>query len=200
MAPRGARLTGSRVVRKPDVTELLVAWTKGDEAAGAPLMDAVYDELRRMARVHLRRERRDHSLSGTALVHEAYVKLVDQRRVRWQSRAHFFAVAARVMRRLLVDHARARDAQKRGRSFLTTELGADVAVDPPGIDLLALDDALEKLMALDERKARLVELRFFGGLTVEETAEVLDIAPITVKRDWALARTWLYRELQREAS
>jgi RNA polymerase sigma factor (TIGR02999 family) len=194
------RPTRSQVVSKADVTTLLVAWTNGDEAAGAPLMEAVYDELRRMARVYLRRERKDHSLSGTALVHEAYVKLVDQRRARWQSRAHFFAVAARVMRRLLVDHARARDAQKRGRSFLTSEFGADVAVDPRGIDLLALDRALDKLTALDERKAKLVELRFFGGLTVEETGEVLAIAPITVKRDWALARTWLYRELQREAS
>ena len=196
----GVGLAGSPAMSRADVTELLVAWTNGDEAASAPLMEAVYDELRRMARVHLRGERRDHSLSGTALVHEAYVKLVDQRRVRWQSRAHFFAVAARVMRRLLVDHARARAAQKRGRSFLTSDVGADATVDPPGIDLLALDSALEKLMALDERQARLVELRFFGGLTVEETAEVLGIAPITVKRDWALARTWLYRELQREAS
>ena len=200
MALREESLAGSPVMSGADVTALLVAWTNGDEGAGAPLMEAVYNELRRMARVHLRRERVEHSLSGTALVHEAYLKLVDQRRVRWQSRAHFFAVAARVMRRLLVDHARARDAQKRGRSFLTTELDADVAIDPPGIDLLALDGALEKLTALDERKARLVELRFFGGLTVEETAEVLGIAAITVKRDWALARTWLYRELRREAS
>jgi RNA polymerase sigma factor (TIGR02999 family) len=182
-----------------DVTALLVAWTNGDAAASAPLMEAVYDELRRMARVHLRRERRDHSLSSTALVHEAYLKLVDQRRVQWQNRAHFFAVAARIMRRLLVDHARTRAAQKRGRSFLTSQPGAEVAVDAPGIDVLALDNALEKLMALDERKARLVELRFFGGLTVEESADVLGIAPITVKRDWALARTWLYRELQQEA-
>ena len=181
-----------------DVTTLLVQWSNGDEGAAAPLLDAVYGELRGMARAQLRRERPGHTLPGTALVHEAYVKLVDQRRVKWQNRAHFFAVAAQVMRRLLVDHARTRGAQKRGQSVLVSRADVEPAVDVPDIDVLALDRALEKLTALDPRQGRLVELRFFGGLTVEETAVVLDVAPITVKRDWVLARTWLHRELARE--
>jgi len=181
-----------------DVTTLLVKWSNGDEGAAAPLLDAVYGELRGMARAQLRRERPDHMLPGTALVHEAYVKLVDQRRVKWQNRAHFFAVAAQVMRRLLVDHARARGAQKRGQSVLVPIADVEPAADVPDIDVLALDRALEKLTALDPRQGRLVELRFFGGLTVEETAVVLDVAPITIKRDWVLARTWLHRELARE--
>lgn len=179
-----------------DVTALLAAWSGGEEAAGPPLMDAVYGELRRLARGYLRRERRDHSLPPTALVHEAYVKLVDQRRVRWHSRVHFFAVAAHVMRRLLVDHARARGASKRGSGLTLSLQDLDAAADAPDPDLLALDAALDKLSALDSRQGRLVELRFFGGLTVDEAAEVLGVAPITVKRDWALARTWLYRELR----
>jgi RNA polymerase sigma factor (TIGR02999 family) len=179
-----------------DVTALLVAWSNGEDGAGTPLMDAVYDELRRLARGYLRRERRDHSMAATALVHEAYLKLVDQRRVRWQNRAHFFAIAAHVMRRLLVDHARARAASKRGPGLTVSLEGLDAAADPRGPDLLTLDAALEKLTAIDPRQGRLVELRFFGGLTVEEVAAVLGIAAITVKRDWALARTWLYRELQ----
>ncbi len=179
-----------------DVTALLVGWTNGNEAAGEPLMDAVYGELRRVARAHLRRERPDHSLSATALVHEAYVKLIDQRRVQWQNRAHFFAVAAQVMRRLLVDHARAWAAEKRGAAVTVPLNDVDPSMAPPDPDVLALDAALDKLSALDPRQGRLVELRFFGGLTVEEAAEALEIAPITVKRDWALARTWLYRELR----
>jgi RNA polymerase sigma factor (TIGR02999 family) len=182
-----------------DVTGLLVAWSGGEAAAAEPLMDAVYGELRRLARVHLLRERRDHTLPATALVHEAYVRLVDQQRAQWQNRTQFFAVASKVMRRLLVDHARARVASKRG-SGATLSLD-DVSVDVDGVpargqpDVLALDRALEKLATLDARQARLVELRFFGGLTVEEAAAVLDVAAITVKRDWAMARTWLYREL-----
>jgi len=179
-----------------DVTSLLVAWSNGEKAAGTLLMDAVYAELRQIARAHLRRERRGDSLPPTALVHEAYLKLVDQRRVQWQNRVHFFAVAARVMRRLLVDHARSRGAQKRGASITVPLADIDPAVNPPAPDILALDEALERLTALDPRQATLVELRFFGGLTVEEAAEAMDIAPITVKRDWALARTWLYRELR----
>jgi RNA polymerase sigma factor (TIGR02999 family) len=182
-----------------DVTGLLVAWSGGEAAAAEPLMDAVYGELRRLARLHLQRERRDHTIPATALVHEAYVRLVDQQRAQWQSRTQFFAVASKVMRRLLVDYARARAASKRG-SGATLSLD-DMSADVGGVpaagqpDVLALDRALEKLSQLDARQARLVELRFFGGLTVEEAATVLDIAPITVKRDWALARTWLYREL-----
>ena len=193
-----------------DVTRLLLAWSDGEEAAAEPLMEAVYDELRRLARAYLLRERRDHSLPATGLVHEAYLRLVDQKRARWQNRAHFFAVASKVMRRLLVDHARARSASKRG-SGLTVSLD-DVNVNVDGDadadlgrvhanqpDVLALDRALEKLAGIDARQARLVELRFFGGLTFDEAAAVLDVAAITVKRDGALARTWLYRELGRSA-
>lgn len=188
------------VTMAADVTELLVAWSNGEAAAGTRLMDVVYAELRQMARAHLRRERRDHSLPPTALVHEAYLKLVDQRRVQWQNRAQFFAVAARVMRRLLVDHARSRNAQKRGAAVTVPLTDIDPEIDPPAPDILALDAALAKLNALDPRQATLVELRFFGGLTVEEAAEVMAVAPITVKRDWAMARTWLYRELGGTAS
>ncbi len=188
-----------------DVTRLLIAWSDGEEAAAEPLMDAVYDELRRLARAYLLRERRDHSLAATGLVHEAYLRLVDQKRVRWQNRTHFFAVAARVMRRLLVDHARASGASKRGAS-LTVSLDAadvDVAIGTAGQDnqpdVIALDRALDKLATVDARQARLVELRYFGGLTIDEAAAVLDVAAITAKRDWALARTWLYRELSGSA-
>ena len=178
---------------------LLLAWSDGDQEAAGPLVDAVYGELRRLARACLLRERRDHSLPATALVHEAYLKLVDQHRVRWQNRTHFFAIASKVMRRLLVDHARARAASKRGSGLTVTLEGIDPPADPANPDLLALDAALERLAAIDARQARLVELRFFGGLTVEEAAAVLDVAAITVKRDWALARTWLFRELRSEA-
>jgi RNA polymerase sigma-70 factor (ECF subfamily) len=183
------------MAQEPDVTRLLLAWNGGEESAAAPLMDAVYTELRRLAGVHLRRERREHSLPATALVHEAYLKLVDQRRVRWQNRTHFFAIASQVMRRLLVDHARARAASKRGAD-LTVAL-EDIEVPSPirAPDVIALDAALEKLARLDQRQARLVELRFFGGLTVDEAATAMDVAAITANRDWALARTWLFREL-----
>jgi RNA polymerase sigma factor (TIGR02999 family) len=192
---------------RTDVTRLLLAWSDGEEAAAEPLMDAVYDELRRLARAHLLRERRDHSLPATGLVHEAYLRLVDQKRARWQNRAHFFAVASHVMRRLLVDHARAHGASKRGSGLTVSLNDADVDVDvdlgsavqETQSDVIALDRALEKLSSIDARQARLVELRFFGGLTVEEAAAVLDVAAITVKRDWALARTWLYRELSGSA-
>ena len=179
-----------------DVTRLLLAWSEGrEEAAAASLMDAVYEELRRVARGYLVRERRDHSLPATALVHEAYLKLIDQRRVRWQNRAHFYAVAAQAMRRLLVDHERARRAAKRGVELTIPLDGVDVADQSKSADLMALDSALDRLAALDPRQARLVELRYFGGLTIDEAAEVRNGAAITVKRDWATARTWLYREL-----
>jgi RNA polymerase sigma factor (TIGR02999 family) len=180
-----------------DITALLLAWGQGEEAAREPLVEAVYGELRRLARRHLRRERADHSLTPTALVHEAYLKLVDQRRVRWQNRAQFFAIAARVMRRILVDHARARSSAKRDRGITIALAGVDVAAASPDVDLLALDEALEKLERLDARQGQLVELRFFAGLTVVEAAQAMAVAPITVKRDWALARAWLFRELQR---
>ena len=178
-----------------DVTRLLLAWSDGRETATIPLMDAVYEELRRLARGYLARERRDHSLPATALVHDAYLKLIDQRRVRWQNRAHFYAVAAQVMRRLLVDHARARSAAKRGVHITIPLDGIDVAAGGRSADLIALDSALDKLAVLDARQARLVELRYFGGLTVDEAAAVMNIAAITVKREWAVARTWLHREL-----
>jgi RNA polymerase sigma factor (TIGR02999 family) len=179
-----------------DVTGLLLAWSDGQPSAGPQLIEAVYGELRRLARGYLRRERPGHSLPPTALVHEAYLKLVDQRRVRWQNRVHFFAVAAHVMRRILVDHARARGAAKRGNATPVTLTEVGARFDPPDVDILALDIALEKLARIDPRQGQLVELRFFGGLTVDEIATVLDVAPITVKRDWQMARTWLYRELQ----
>jgi RNA polymerase sigma factor (TIGR02999 family) len=179
-----------------DVTGLLAAWTNGEADASADLLDAVYGELRRLARGYLRRERGDHSLPPTALVHEAYLRLVDQRQVRWQNRAHFFAIAAHLMRRILVDHARAHGAAKRGASLTVALEDADEQVHLPDVDVLALDVALDKLASIDDRQSRLVELRFFGGLSVVEAAAVLGIAPITVKRDWALARAWLYRELR----
>ncbi len=181
-----------------DVTALLLAWNAGEDAAHGRLIDVVYEDLRRVARRYLRGERGDHSLAATALVHETYLRLIDQRRVRWQNRAHFFGIAARLMRRILVDHARAHAAAKRGGQ-LTKVAEADVALAPLDIDVLALDAALHKLAAVDARQGKLVELRFFAGLTVEETAEALEVAPITVKRDWAHARAWLFRELQRQA-
>lgn len=179
----------------PDITGLLVALGRGDEGARSGLIEAVYTELRRLARGYLQRERADHSLPPTALVHDAYLTLVDQRRVQWQNRAQFFAIAAHVMRRILVDHARAHCALKRGMAAKVPLLDGDVQVAPIDVDMLALDTALRKLADRFPRQAELVELRFFGGLTVEETAEALGVAPITVKRDWALARAWLFREM-----
>ena len=178
-----------------DVTGLLAACGNGEEEARSILIEAVYGELRRLARIHLRRERTEHTLPPTALVHEAYLKLVDQNRVQWRNRAHFFAVAAQQMRRILVDHARAHRAEKRGGGATIPLADMDVAGVPPNVDILDLETALQRLADLDPRQSRLVELRFFGGLSVDETAAVLGVAPITVKRDWALARAWLYREL-----
>jgi RNA polymerase sigma factor (TIGR02999 family) len=179
-----------------DVTGLLLDWSNGEEAAKSHLLEVVYGELRRLARARLRRERADHTLSPTALVHEAYVRLIDQQRVQWQGRAHFFAVAARIMRRILIDHARAHRAAKRGADIRIPAARAEGVALPRDLDVLALDEALDRLAALDRRQSELVELRFFGGLNVEETAEVLAVSPVTVKRDWALARAWLYRELR----
>jgi RNA polymerase sigma factor (TIGR02999 family) len=179
-----------------DVTGLLVAWSKGDEAARGRLIDVVYAELRRLARGYLQRERPDHSLPPTALVHEAYLKLVDQRQVHWQNRTQFFAIAAHLMRRILVDHARSRNARKRGAGARVPLEDRDAGFEPLTVDVIALDLALQRLAEKYPRQGQLVELRFFGGLTVEEIASVLDLAPITVKRDWALAKVWLYRELQ----
>ena len=181
-----------------DITGLLLAWSEGDEAARGRLVEAVYDGLRQVAQHQLRRERADHSLTPTALVHEAYLRLVDQRRVRWQNRTQFFAIGARVMRRILVDHARARLTEKRDRSLTISLEGVDVGTEPRDVDLLALDAALARLEEMDPRQSRIVELRFFAGLSVEETAAAVGVAPITVKRHWASARAWLFRELRKE--
>lgn len=180
-----------------DVTELLVAWGEGNRAAHSELMEVVYSELKQLARAYLRREYANHSFAATALVHEAYLKLVDQRKVQWQSRAHFFGIAAQAMRRILVDRARAALASKRGgaeaKQLLSPEL--QVIQQPPGVDMLALDQALSRLEEMEPRWSRVVELRFFAGLSVEETATALELSPPTVKRDWSLARAWLYREI-----
>lgn len=180
------------------VTELLVAWADGDEAVLDPLMALVYDELHRIARRHIARER-SPSLQATALVHEAYVRLVGQS-ARWQNRAHFFAVAARMMRRILVDHARARQCDRRGRGVWHVSLGeaGEIALERTR-DLIALDDALTVLASVDYRKSQVVELRFFGGLTVEETAAILGVSPVTVMRDWTTAKAWLHRQIGNRA-
>lgn len=182
-----------------DVTGLLLAWGAGDQVAGEQLLPAVYEELHRQAARAMRREHDEHTLQATALVHEAYLRLVDQRRVEWRNRAQFFGVAAEIMRRILVDHARARHAAKRGGDAKRVTLGDADAADESserGLDILALHDALERLAALDAAQARVVELRYFGGLNIEETAEAMSISPATVKREWAVARGWLRRELE----
>src|SRR5437762_13327960 len=179
------------------VTELLVQWSNGDEAALQQLMPIVYDECRRIAARQMRREREEHTLSPTALVNELYLRLVDQQRTTWTNRAQFFGIAARLMRRVLVDHARARLAEKRhGRRVLVSlDAAGDVETPSPITDVLTIDDALERLGQMDPDQQRIVELRFFTGLTVEETAHVLGRSPRTVKREWQLAKAWLFREL-----
>jgi len=180
----------------PDLTQLLLAWNNGDRAALDRLMPLVYDELRRLARRYMRQEDAAHTLQATALVNDVYIRLVDQKRVNWQNRAHFFGVSAQMIRRLLVDHARARHRLKRGGNPLRVTLYDDLnAAAPVQLDVVALDDALSKLAELDPQLERIVELRFFTGLSIEETAEVLSISPATVKRDWATGRAWLYREM-----
>jgi RNA polymerase sigma factor (TIGR02999 family) len=185
-----------------NVTALLQAWSRGERAALDELLPAVYGELRRQAERYMRRQPAGHTLQATALVHEAYLRLVDQKHVDWQSRAHFFGVAAKAMRSILVDHARARGAAKRGGGVRHLTLGsADPAGGPaPELDVEALDEALTRLAAIDPEKSRLVELRYFGGLSIEETAEVLGISPATLKRQWSTARTWLRRELTEDHS
>jgi RNA polymerase sigma factor (TIGR02999 family) len=182
-----------------EITELLLAWNQGNEEALDQLMPLVHDELHRLAHRYMSGERPGHPLQTTALVNEAYLRLIDSSRVRWQNRAHFFAVSAQLMRRILVDVARARQKLKRGGDVIQVSL--DEAMDvsrEPGADLVALDDALTMLAAFDERKSKVVELRFFGGLSVEETAEVLGVSAMTVMRDWNLAKIWLLRELDKE--
>ncbi len=188
--------TGSEAPR--EVTQLLIDWSNGDQNAFEKLLPLVYSELRRLAARHLARERRNHTLQSTAVVHEAYLRLIDQNRVQWKNRAQFFGVASQMIRRILVDHARSHQAAKRGSGAI--KLSLDEAMAVPGgkdLDLVALDDALRSLAEMDEQQARIVELRFFGGLSIEETAEVIGVSPATVKRDWAMAKAWLYRELMR---
>ena len=182
-----------------EITQLLLAWNGGDELALDRLMPLVHDELHRLAHRYMAGERLGHPLQTTALVNEAYLRLIDSSRVRWQNRAHFFAVSAQLMRRILVDVARARKKLKRGGEAIQVSLDDAMAISSePGTDLIALDEALTALAAFDERKSKVVELRFFGGLTVEETAEVLKVSPMTVMRDWGLAKVWLMRELEKK--
>jgi RNA polymerase sigma factor (TIGR02999 family) len=184
-----------------DVTELLSQYRGGKREALDLLVPLVYDELRRIAARYMRAEAASHTLQPTALVNEAYMRLVDQREVEWQSRAHFFGVAAQLMRRLLVDHARGRNRQKRGGGLVVVPLEEqDVAAPDDGLDLVALDDALERLAELSPQQARVVELRYFAGLSIEETAEVLGVSTMTVKRGWAMARAWLHREITGDQS
>jgi RNA polymerase sigma-70 factor (ECF subfamily) len=191
---------GTRASENAEVSGLLRAWSDGDRAALDRLTPIVYEELRRLARRYMRGERPGHSLQTTALVNEAYMRLIDYKSMQWQNRAHFFAVSSQLMRRILVDHARRHNLKRGGGlphiSFEdTAEVGADRAAD-----LVALDDALDALARIDHRKVQVVEMRFFGGLSVEETAEVLKVSPITVMRDWSTAKAWLYRELTGEAT
>jgi len=180
------------------VTELIRAWSDGDDSALDRLMPIVEAELRRLARGYMRRERREHTLQVTALVNEAFLRLTGARHLRWQDRAHFLGIVARLMRRVLVDHARARGYQKRGGDVRRVALDETALVSPsPAIELLALDRALEALAAVDVRKSQVIEMRFFGGLSVEETAEALHVSTDTVKRDWRLAKLWLLREFAR---
>jgi RNA polymerase sigma factor (TIGR02999 family) len=179
-----------------EITRLLVAWGDGDESALAELTPLVYEELHRLAHRYMSGERGGHTLQTTALVNEAYVRLIDWKSVRWQNRAHFFGVSAQLMRRILVDFARSRGYRKRGGGAQAIELDeAAIVADDKGADMVALDEALTALAELDPRHSRVVELRFFGGLSIEETAEVLKVSPATVRRDWSLARAWLHSEL-----
>ena len=181
-----------------DITRLLVEVSGGDAGAMERLIPLVYDELRALASSQLRRERGEHTLSPTALVHEAFFRLVDQKSVSWQGKSHFFGVAAQAMRRILVDHARRRSAAKRGRQHQVTldSDAGDSAADAGSEEVLAVDEAIKRLAAVDARQAQLIELRYFAGFSIEETAELMQTSPATVKRDWAFARAWLQRELR----
>jgi RNA polymerase sigma factor (TIGR02999 family) len=181
----------------PGITQLLIDWSHGDQKALETLTPLVYEELRRLAASYMRRERPDHTLQSTALVHEAYVRLVDQR-VEWKSRSHFFGIAAQMMRRILVDHAKQHKSAKRGAGIRPITLDEPLLVArQPSLDIVALDDALRALSTVEPQRARIVELRFFGGLSNEETAEVLAISSATVQRQWSGARAWLYHEMSR---
>ena len=180
------------------VTQLLIDWSKGDQAALDRLMPLVYSELRRLATNYLRRERQGHTLQPTALVNEAYLRLVDQKNAKWQNRAQFFGISAQLMRRILVDHARQRQAAKRGGSEQQrlSITSAEKVLKDSGIDLLALNEALDELAKMDPQQSRIVELKFFGGLSIDETAEVLGVGHATVERDWKMARAWLRSQLE----
>jgi len=181
---------------KEEVTQLLIAYGEGDRRAFDRLLPMVYAELHGIAARQMRRERADHTLNATALVHEVYLKLMDQNQISWQNRAHFFAIAARAMRQVLISYARKHNAEKRGGGTPNTLLdGKEIALGERADELIALDEALTHLASFDERLAQVVEYRFFGGLTIEETAAVLDVSTMTVKRDWNKAKAWLYREL-----
>lgn len=185
----------------PEITQLLIAWSAGDAQALEKLTPLVYDQLHRTAKRYMAHERGDHTLQTTALINEVYLRLVDLNRVRWQDRAHFFAVCARLMRRILTDFARSQNAQKRGGKVPELSLDEELYLShEPASDLVALDSALNRLAQIDERKSGVVELRFFGGLSAEETAEVLGVSKETVKRDWRLAKLWLLRELSGESA
>lgn len=183
-----------------EVTKLLIDWGNGDGRAVDELLPFVYQELRRLAAAYMRRENSAHTLQPTALVHETYLKLIDQRQVDWKNRAHFFGLAAEIMRRILVNHARDRRAQKRGgeNQKISLSVAVDALAAKPDLDVLALNEALENFAAVDPRKARVVELKFFGGLKTEEIAEVLQISAATVERDWTFARAWLFDELAKQ--
>src|SRR5262245_18186779 len=181
------------------VTDLLLGWTDGNARARDEMLPVVYEELRRLARSYLGRERPDHTLQPTALVHEAYLRLVDQQRVNWRNRAQFVALAAVMMRRILVSHARAHAAEKRGAAHKVPLTSDNLPGETPDIDVMVLHDALERLSAIDPRKGRIVELKFFGGLTVAEIAEVMQISDATVDRDWNFARAWLYDAIRGDA-
>jgi RNA polymerase sigma factor (TIGR02999 family) len=184
-----------------NVTDLLINWGEGDKEALDQLVPLVYEELRRQAARYLRRERVGHTLQTTALIHEAYLRLVDQTNVRWQNRAQFFGIAAKLMRRILVDHARTKKRAKRGGSDVRVSFTeAKISEKVQELDVVALDEALDRLAEIDEQQSKIVELRFFSGLTVEETAEVLAISPATVKRDWSVAKAWLHREISSDIS
>ncbi|MGE0102239.1 MAG: sigma-70 family RNA polymerase sigma factor [Blastocatellales bacterium] len=181
-----------------NVTQLLMEWRNGDRQALDALIPIVYDELRAIARRYMNRERSGHTLQTAALINEAYLRLVDKQDIAWQNRTHFFAISARIMRNLLVDYARARQMEKRGGGAVQVSLNEAIAGSEPEmtVDMLSLDEALTRLAEFDERKARIVELRFFGGLSADETAEALDLSEITIKREWLKAKAWLFRELR----
>ena len=183
----------------PQITEMLHEWSNGNQEALEELMPLVYDELHQQAARYLRRERQNHTLQTTALIHEAYIKLIDQKNVNWENRTHFFAIAAKLMRRILVDHARAKNRVKRGGDAVTVPFDETTIVIDKGktIDLIILDEALNRLKERDERQVRIVELRYFSGLTLEETATALNVSRTTVANDWSMAKAWLHRELTR---